>query len=276
MGQFQSDESFREHTVYSLSFAGDSSSIDPESDDDDTILSLIDDRMKRQLRNSYNALISSPSSNAIASAHQKVTHTHTRLVPPQLSNLAADSEALLCANERIERKLPPMEGDDDEGEEASDEYYHYRVQQPLPKTVDDISSSSKLDEDARAIVVTDTKNPFRIVAVNAAWEDLCGYRREECRGDALGPLLHGPETDACTVTAMLSRLLAGEEAGAVLINYTKDGKRFRNNIRVGPVVDEMGKTVNFVGVLREVKDDNNDDDNFGGDGRTRMQLPFLS
>lgn len=272
MGQFQSDESFREHTVYSLSFAGDSSSIDPESNDD-TTLSLIDDRMKRQLRNSYNALISSPSANAIASAYEKILHTHTRAVPPQLLNLAADAEALR-ANERIERTLPPLEGDDDD-EEASDEYYH--VQQPLPKTVDDISSSKKLDEDARAIVVTDIKNPFRIVAVNAAWEDLCGYRREECRGHALGPLLHGPETDAGTVTAMLSRLLAGEEAGAVLTNYTKDGKRFMNNIRVRPIVDEMGKTVNFVGVLREVKDDDNDEDNnFGGEWRTRMQLPFTS
>ena len=74
-------------------------------------------------------------------------------------------------------------------------------------------------------------------------------------------------------TTMLSNLLAGEEARAVLTNYAKNGRKFRNCIRVGPIVDEMGKTVNFVGVLREMKDEDIWRDlSVGG----RLQLPFAS
>ena len=76
-----------------------------------------------------------------------------------------------------------------------------------------------------------------------------------------------------SVTALLSKLLSGEEAGALLTNYTKDGRKFRNNIRVRPIMDEMGKTVNFVGVLREVKDEGK----FVNDGGGRkMELPFMA
>ena len=235
--------------VYSLSFAGNSLESDFESDN---TIPLIDDRMKRQLRNSYNALLSPSEYDA--------RKLRGRL-PPQL-NLNS-FEAL--TKKTVERKLPPLEQSD--GDVSSDSFA-----QPLPKSSSQIVSY-KLDEDARPIVVTDTKNPYRIIAVNKAWERLCGYTREECQGRSLGKLLQGPETDMNHATAMLSKLLAGEEAGAILTNYSKNGRKFKNHIRVGPVVDEMGKTVNFVGVLREVKDE----DIFrnlsvGG----RLQLPFMS
>lgn len=247
----QTDHNLRidpQQMVYSLSFAGNSLESDFESDN---TFPLIDDRMKRQLRNSYNALLSASEYDA--------RKLRGRL-PPQL-NLNS-FEAL--TKKTVERKLPPMEQSD--GEVSAS------FAQPLPKSSSQIVSY-KLDEDARPVVVTDTKNPYRIVAVNKAWERLCGYTREECQGHSLGKLLQGPETDMTHATAMLSKLLAGEEAGAILTNYAKSGRKFKNHIRVGPVVDEMGKTVNFVGVLREVKDE----DIFmnlsvGG----RLHLPFIS
>ncbi|KAK1746675.1 hypothetical protein QTG54_003282 [Skeletonema marinoi] len=55
-------------------------------------------------------------------------------------------------------------------------------------------------------------------------------------------------------TALVSKLLSGEEAGVIITNYTKTGRKFKNYVRVGPIVDEMGKTINFVGVLKEVVD----------------------
>ena len=235
--------------VYSLSFAGNSLESDFESDN---TFPLIDDRMKRQLRNSYNALLSPSEYDA--------RNLRGRL-PSQL-NLNS-FEAL--TKKTVERKLPPLE--QSVGEVSADSFA-----QMLPKSSSQIVSY-KLDEDARPIVVTDTKNPYLIVAVNIAWERLCGYTREECQGHSLGKLLQGPETDMTHATAMLSKLLAGEEAGAILTNYAKNGRKFKNHIRVGPVVDEMGKTVNFIGVLREVKDE----DIFlnlsvGG----RLQMPFMS
>ena len=75
------------------------------------------------------------------------------------------------------------------------------------------------------------------------------------------------------VTTLLSKLVVGEEARTVLTNYTKSGRKFKNSIRVGPIVDEMGKTVNFVGVLRELNDFG---DNQSKNTRERMQLPFIA
>jgi PAS domain S-box-containing protein len=148
--------------------------------------------------------------------------------------------------------------------------------QPLPKTINDIDPS-KLDAETRAIVITDIKSPFRITQVNTAWESLCGYKREECKGKSLGPLLQGPDTDWSAVSALLSQLFAGEEASVVLTNYAKNGRRFRNLVRVGPVRDEMGKTVSFVGVLRELTESEEDfTGKYDSLRKESARLPFAS
>ena len=240
--------------VYSLSFAGTSLESDLESNN---TLPLIDDRMKEQLRNSFNALLSPSDYDA--------RKLHGRLPPKfNLQCLGTSSNAL--TQQTIERNLPPLEECD--GEVGAESY----CPRSLPWLISQIASR-KLDEDVRPIVVTDTKSPYRIVAVNKAWEGLCGYNREECRGHSLGRLLQGPETDMGLASAMLSKLLSGEEAAAILTNYAKSGRKFKNHIRVGTVVDEMGKTVNFVGVLREVTGgDIFRNPDIGG----RSQLPFMS
>ena len=206
--------------------------------------------MKIQLRNSYQALLSPSASEA---------HKLRSLLPPHLHLGSVDS----LVNKNIPRKLPPIE------EENSEYTLHSK---PLPRSIHQIRSYL-LDEDARPIVITEKSSPYRIVAVNDAWVNLCGYSHDECQGRSVGELLQGPETDMKYVTSMLSKLLLGEEARATLINYTKSGKKFKNSIRVGPIIDDMGKTVNFVGVLREVRD-------IGGkpsmNARERINLPFIS
>lgn len=64
----------------------------------------------------------------------------------------------------------------------------------------------------------------------------------------------GPETDPGAATGLINQLLQGNEAGTTITNYTKQGRRFRNRIRVGPLKDADGKVTHFVGVLQEVKD----------------------
>lgn len=120
---------------------------------------------------------------------------------------------------------------------------------PLPRTFREVRNPT-----SRAIVVTENKMPFSIVEVNQSWEGLCGYGYKESFGKSLGAFLQGPETDVASVTAMMSQLLRGEEAGIVVTNYTKEGRRFRNRLRVGPLVDEFGETTHFVGVLQEIQD----------------------
>ena len=122
------------------------------------------------------------------------------------------------------------------------------VEEPLPKTFDDAVNRQQ----HRAIVVTEASSPFRVVDVNKEWEGLCGYSYVESKGKTLGELLQGPETNTSAATALVNKLMQGEEAGVVLTNYTKSGRRFVNRVRAGPLIDqESGQVTHFVGVLHE-------------------------
>ena len=121
--------------------------------------------------------------------------------------------------------------------------------EPLPKRMSDALRPSR-----RAIVITENKAPFRIWNVNPAWEELCGYSFTESRGKTLGSLLQGKETDTIAATNLVAKLLQGEEeVGTTLVNYSKDGRRFQNRVRVGPIYDDHHNVTHFVGVLQEVK-----------------------
>jgi PAS domain S-box-containing protein len=120
---------------------------------------------------------------------------------------------------------------------------HYDIS-PLPSTM-----PQALEEHRQAIVVTEATPPFQIVHVNDVWTGLCGWSMDECRGKTLS-LLQGRETELSAVTSLMNQLLRGEEGGVILTNYTKEGRRFRNHLRVGPC-DGL-----FVGVLQEIHDEN--------------------
>jgi len=122
----------------------------------------------------------------------------------------------------------------------------------LPRTLRDVRRQK-----SRAIVVTETTKPFRVVDVNECWEGLCGFTLSEARGQTLGKLLKGPATNQVAATGLVTHLLHGDEAGAVLTNYTKNGREFRNRIRVGPLYDDETGTriTHFVGVLEEIIDE---------------------
>lgn len=119
----------------------------------------------------------------------------------------------------------------------------------LPRTLREALSPSN-----EAIVITESSKPFNVFDVNGAWEGLCGYSYAESKGKSLGLLLRGEKTETCTVTALIHQLFVhGEEATAVLTNYTKEGRKFHNRLRVGPIYDEdTGDVSHFVGVLKEV------------------------
>ena len=120
---------------------------------------------------------------------------------------------------------------------------------PLPSSMEEAT----IDDDDRAIVITEAQVPFHITSVNSSWEHLCGFTKDECRGKTLN-CIQGEETNQAAVTALMSQLLRGEEAGTVLVNYRKDGSKFLNRLRVGPLRDDQNAITHFVGVLKEVKE----------------------
>ena len=130
-----------------------------------------------------------------------------------------------------------------------DNTHHDFHEKPLPRRLKEARSLN----DSRAIVITEATVPFRIISVNASWERLCGYSQEECEGNTLG-LIHGPETDKSAISALMAQVLKGEQAGTLLTNYDKEGRKFYNRLRVGPLENDYGEITHFVGVLKEVNE----------------------
>jgi PAS domain S-box-containing protein len=107
---------------------------------------------------------------------------------------------------------------------------------------------------APAIVVTTAEAPHRIVHVNRAWEDLCGYSRQEVLDGTLS-VLQGPKTNAELADGAVSHLLATRRpVDMYQVNYKKSGEEFVNHVTMGPLpLSEESPDVEFlVAVLRQV------------------------
>lgn len=204
--------------AYSMVHTTDNTLSDPHFND------LLDNRMASQLENVT-------SSRAIPETKSLADHANPRELSP----------------------IPALHDDISFGREteADDFFSHPPIfhEEPLPHNL----AEASIADDPRAIVITEATMPFRIVSVNDSWEKLCGYSQNECRGHTL-EMIQGPETNRSAITALMAQLLKGEEAGTVLTNYSKNGRKFHNRLRVGPLKNDQGLVTHFVGVLKEVNE----------------------
>eukprot|EP00558_Chaetoceros_sp_UNC1202_P012265 CAMPEP_0197238622 /NCGR_PEP_ID=MMETSP1429-20130617/5137_1 /TAXON_ID=49237 /ORGANISM="Chaetoceros sp., Strain UNC1202" /LENGTH=474 /DNA_ID=CAMNT_0042697837 /DNA_START=131 /DNA_END=1555 /DNA_ORIENTATION=- len=208
--------------VYSLSHA--------DTDGDFTspkFMNLLDTRMQQQLRNA----------SSTKSIHDKSLSPHV---------IARDLEVQSKSQSDVRIPTPTTEFDIPVTDHKQHFFHH---EAPLPHNLQEAS----MPDDPRAIVITEANVPFRIVSVNQSWEQLCGYSQNECNGLTL-ECIQGPETNKSAVTALMSQLMMGEEAGTVLANYDKGGRKFHNRLRVGPLKNDIGEVTHFVGVLKEVNE----------------------
>lgn len=139
-----------------------------------------------------------------------------------------------------------------------------RSRVPLPTRVQDIQMEFSFHNSYKhhAMAITETNPPFKIIDVNNAWMDLCGYSRKAAVGSTL-KLLQGPDTNVEAANKLVESLLTEKEVAGdnskeyetVLTNYRSDGRKFRNHIRVGLVRDDAGNVVNFVGIFKKLNDD---------------------
>lgn len=215
--------------VYGLSFAnnvGDNGGID------DTSLLPLTEMMRAQLEH--------------ASKVGRYTHRYSRLVNQGDAVLdhTWDEEVVL------EEAVAMHSSNESLAEIASRETCNSESRQHekyVPKTLQDALLPSN-----QARVITEASAPFRISHVNSAWEKMCGYSNNECRGESLS-IIQGPETDMSAITALMNQLLHGEACGLEIVNYKKDGTPFRNRLNVAPLRDEeTGVVTNFIGVLQDL------------------------
>ncbi len=115
-------------------------------------------------------------------------------------------------------------------------------------------TNSRLAELARrtsnAVVVADARGG--IEWVNAGFTRITGYTLDEVKGRRPGDVLQGPESDRARAAAMIDRARKGERAQAVLVNYTKSGRRYIAEIEVAPLLGAAGDVVGFMAVESDV------------------------
>lgn len=105
-------------------------------------------------------------------------------------------------------------------------------------------------EPTEARVATDADG--RIVWVNAAFTAMCGHALSELKGRKPGEVLQGPDTDAAAVARIRAAVHAGRACRETLVNYHKDGSRYRVDIRITPVLDDAQRPVWFVARERKL------------------------
>lgn len=106
------------------------------------------------------------------------------------------------------------------------------------------------DTGSDALVVTDAGG--RVEWVNAEFTGLCGYELAELKGRKPGQLLQGPDTDPAAVERIRAALRERRACRETIVNYHKDGSRYRADVRISPVPDDDGNPLWFVARERRV------------------------
>lgn len=95
-----------------------------------------------------------------------------------------------------------------------------------------------------ALLVTDAAG--RVIWMNAAFERLCGRPLADMAGRKPGQVLQGPQTDPATVERIRRALRDRQPCRTELVNYHRDGSRYRVDAEICPFLDDEGRPVWFV------------------------------
>lgn len=99
------------------------------------------------------------------------------------------------------------------------------------------------------LIFTQAEPPFAITHVNAAWERLCGFQAHEAVGKSC-KILQGPETSPEILRYLHEGLRSRVKLTVRLLNYSKNGMRFLNDLTVTPLRDRAGEITHFEGRIR--------------------------
>jgi PAS domain S-box-containing protein len=133
------------------------------------------------------------------------------------------------------------------------------VEKPkLTSVLDDSQALAGFSRLSVAMVITNPNsddNP--IVYINDAFERTTGYQRSRVIGRNCR-FLQGPDTDPNAVQKIRSAIEAGEDVSVDILNYRATGEAFMNRLLIAPINDGSGKPVYFLGIQKELRDDEQD------------------
>ncbi len=125
----------------------------------------------------------------------------------------------------------------------------------MDQQAEDIDTHLKeraLDEAPVGIVISNPDmedNP--LIYANATFEQLTGYPRDEIIGRNCR-FLQGEDSSQDVIDQMRHSIDDGQPISVELINYTREGDPFWNEVTIAPIRDEHGSITNFVGFQSDV------------------------
>ncbi|SHH85160.1 PAS domain-containing protein [Marivita hallyeonensis] len=133
-----------------------------------------------------------------------------------------------------------------------------------PKLTSVLDDSQALAGFSRLNVAMVISNPQSednpIVYVNDAFERTTGYNRAAVIGRNCR-FLQGTDTDPEAVRKIRSAIEAGEDVSVDILNYRASGEPFMNRLLIAPILGARGKPVYFLGIQKELRDDEQDQAN---------------
>ena len=110
--------------------------------------------------------------------------------------------------------------------------------------------SAALDAAANAVVITDREGYIRWA--NPAFEGLSGYSQKETIGKDLRELVRSGSQDKAFYRSMWGTILEGRVWNGMLVNRTKSGSVYTEEMTITPILDQSRAPTGFVAIKRDV------------------------
>ena len=107
-----------------------------------------------------------------------------------------------------------------------------------------------LEAVGNGVIITDTD--ARIEWVNAAFERLTGYTREETIGRSPAELFSSGTQDKTYYADLWQTILSGKTWRGELVNKRADGSLYDEELVIAPVLSTSGKITHYVGVKQDI------------------------
>lgn len=105
-----------------------------------------------------------------------------------------------------------------------------------------------------SVTVVDATLPdFPLMYVNEYFSELTGYSAEESIGQNCR-FLQGADTDPETVQKIREALKKHQSIKTEILNYTKHGQKFWNELNIDPIFDDSGECLFFVGIQYDISE----------------------
>jgi PAS domain S-box-containing protein len=111
-----------------------------------------------------------------------------------------------------------------------------------------------LNASGSPITVTDALQPDNpIIYCNDAFLKLSEYSREEIIGKNCR-FLQGEDTDKTTVSELRNGINSIRDTSVTILNFTKSGRAFWNDLQISPVLDEDGNLTHYIGLQNDISE----------------------